>query len=169
MSQPTLRILEKLTCEARTNRRLDSLLRDPDTCESGNWYMNVPRGFNDALDIKFNVSSASPGWSQSACFSFRQSDVLYDSPKAYGAWGEALKELNLGVEILKASPAGQGGNGTWFPGHILLRIHITNGERTKLIPRGTYEMTQIDFVRFLIVGPDDQFASAIAKADGQLL
>lgn len=60
--------------------------------------------------------------------------------------------------------AGQDGNRGWYPGNVLLNILTPNEQRTKILPRGLYEMTQIDFVRFLIAGPDTEFGKEIAKA-----
>lgn len=44
-------------------------------------------------------------WTQGHCYCFAEGHVLYDSPKAYMVWGEALKHFKLGLQIIRAIPS----------------------------------------------------------------
>lgn len=164
MSKNSLDILEQLTAQSRTGNRLKELLKDPEAESNSNWHMAVPPCFNDALDIKWNCGAPNSGWTQSGCFAFKTADTLYDTPHAYKVWSEALKHINLCVQIESASSAGQGEEGTRYPGSITLAFFTPNADRTKIVKRGTHSMTQDDFIRFLIAGPDKAFMEKIKKA-----
>ena len=58
MNEESLKVLDELEKDSRTNRRLKELLRDPEAEYADGWYMAVPSCFNDALDIK-RISGAS--------------------------------------------------------------------------------------------------------------
>jgi hypothetical protein len=164
MSKTSLAILEKLTGQSRSGSRLKDLLKDPKAEHHPDWYMAVPPCFNDALDIKWNCGASNSGWTQSGCFAFKTADTFYDTPRAYEVWSEALKHLNLCVEIEAASSAGQGEGGTRYPGSVSLAFFTPNADRTKIVKRGTHSMSQDDFVRFLIAGPDAEFKAKIEEA-----
>lgn len=163
MTNPALKTLEKIEKQGR-GKRLKGLLKDPESDRDDNWYMAVPPCFNDALDIKWNWGASNSGWTQSGCFAFKTADMLYDTARAYEAWSEALKHLNFCVEIETASSAGQGDGGTRYPGSVTFAFFTPTADRTKIVKRGTHSMTQDDFVRFLIAGPDEDFKAKIEKA-----
>ena len=163
MTSPALKMLEEIEKQVR-GKRLKDLLKDPESDHDDNWYMAVPPCFNDALDIKWNCGAPNSGWTQSGCFAFKSADTLYDTPRAYKVWSEALKHLNLCVQIETASSAGQGEGGTRYPGSVTLSFFTPDVARTKIVKRGTHFMTQNGFVRFLIAGPDEDFKAKIEEA-----
>lgn len=169
MNTSSLETLKKLTYEPkpeenlkkRGRKRLKTLLKNPESDHDENWYMAVPPCFNDALDIKWNYGIPNSGWTQSGCFSFKDADTIYDSTRAYGEWSEALKHTNFYIQIKTGIPAGQAEGGTRFPGSVILEFYTPDANRTKIVKRGKHSMTQDDFVRFLISGPDKDFKARI--------
>jgi hypothetical protein len=75
------------------------------------WKMAVSEAFRDCLDIKYSPYNLDKdtvinAWSQGLNYSFAEGHILYDTPLAYeGLWAEALKYINLGVQIRQAKPA----------------------------------------------------------------
>jgi hypothetical protein len=75
------------------------------------WKMAVSEAFIDCLDIKYSPykldkNTVIYAWSQGLNYSFTEGHILYDTPLAYqGSWAEALKYINLGVQIREAKPA----------------------------------------------------------------
>lgn len=163
-TESTHSLLDKLTAGGRMNRRSKNLLRDPNTPSASDWFMYVPVAFNEALDIRFETSGPNEGWTQSGCFSFKQSDTIYDSSSAYQCWSEALKAINLGVKVKMASPAGTGEGNNRYRGFVLFVVMMPDSERTMLVDKFEWQLTQDDFVRFLINGPSGDLEAAIKKA-----
>lgn len=139
------------------SQRSKMLLHDPDSAGNDGWYMCVPKCFNDALDIKFNCTPASPGWTQSTCFSFKGQDTIYDTPKAHQVWSAALQEIGFSVVVQSAASAGQGpvGSGCRYSGNVGFAVCSPTEDKAKLARRFTTSLSQDDFVRFLIAGPSD--------------
>lgn len=169
MSKTSICVLEQVIREKATRaNRLTDLLKDPFAETAEGWYMCVPSCFNDALDIKQTDRVVNKKktlvWTQGSLFDFNPGDTIYDTPDAYKVWSEALKHINLCVQIATASSAGQGEGGTRFPGSVTLAFFTPNPTRTSIVERGTYSMTQDDFVRFLIEGPDEEFKAKIEDA-----
>ena len=168
-----LEILRKLTQDRKTLSLLEKeknvgrfkeLLKDPELEYEGGWFMCVPKQFNDALDIKHNCGNLNPGWTQSNCFDFKAEDILYDTPKAYRIWSEALQHIRLCVMVKQASSAGPTGKGNpRFPGRVNFEILLPKEDRSSLVKKGKHEMTQDDFVRFLISGPDEYLSMKLKQ------
>lgn len=163
MTDRSLKIFEQVTSATRVSRRLKDLLKNPESDHEEGWHMAVPSCFNDALDIRLNFG-VNRGWTQSGCFAFKQGDVLYDTPRAYTVWSEALQHINLSLQITAASPAGEAKGGGRTPGTVTCDFFSPNRDRTQLVRRGTHSMTQDDLVRMLIVGPPDDLAHKIEEA-----
>ncbi len=142
---------------SKGSQRSKTLLHDPDSNGDDGWYMCAPKCFNDALDIKFNCTPASPGWTQSTCFAFKGQDTIYDTPKAHQIWSAALQEIGFSVIVQSASSAGQGavGSGRRYAGNVGFAVCSPSEDKQKLIRRFTTSLSQDDFVRFLITGPSD--------------
>ena len=130
--------------------------------------MCVPQFFNDALDIKqterVKNKKKTLVWTQGSSFSFKIGDTLYDTPNAYRVWSEALKSINLCIQVKTTSSAGstEGDSGR-FPGSVTFTILTPNKDRSKIVERGEHIMTQDDFVRFLISGPPEELKQKIDR------
>jgi len=160
-----LRITESADKKPKKKPRLTELLHSPEAEETPDWYMCVPACFNEALDIRLTPRQQAGQqrmvWTQGSTFSFKQGDIIYDTPKAYLQWSEALKHLHLGVIIRLAVDSvpekrNEGGDviSPRNHGQVSFTLHRPNAEKTRLIEYGEHELTQDDFVRFLIAGPD---------------
>lgn len=128
-----------------TTKRL-TLFRPADASETSGWFMHVPRHFNEALDIRIMERRKNTvpflSWTQGSLFSFSKDDVLYKSPHS----DRSNAPL---IQILQASPVGKEPSGQRYKGHIRFRWYFSEED-------STVEMTQDDFVRFLISGPVEQ-------------
>ena len=123
------------------NKRLH-LLRAADASETPHWFMHVPRYFNDALDIRVieRRKNTVPflSWTQGSLFSFSKDDVLYKNPHS------DLSTAPL-IQILQASPVDIDSSGQRNKGYVRFRCFFSEKD-------STLEMTQDDFVRYLISG-----------------
>ena len=83
MKQKALQLMEQLTRASAKEDRLTDLLRDPETDSTPDWFMQVPRCFNDALDIKQTPRKVGGKtvtvWTQGAGFAFKAGDMIYDT------------------------------------------------------------------------------------------
>ena len=170
MKKDTLRLLERLIKEKSTREnRLSELLKDPESDHEESWAMCLPTTFNDALDIKrterIEKGTKITCWTQGSSFSFNNGDTIYDTPDAYQVFGEAIKHINLCVQIQQATSAKprEGSQGR-SSGSVAFTILTPNKERTHLVTRCRHTLSQDDFVRFLIAGPDGDLAAKIYKA-----
>jgi len=169
MRKKTLDLLESLLNASVTREhRKTQLLKDPDVEYYEGWYMCIRKCFNEALDIKYTTITENKVpkrvKTQGTIFSFKKGDALYDTPKAYEQWSEALKHINLCVQVEKASdvtPASK--NNKRFPGYVFFNILTPNQERTKLVLRDQLRMSQDEFVRFLITGPSVEMLKRINR------
>ncbi len=157
MRTESLQIFDQIAGSERTSRRLKTLLKDPHEFGSQDWFMSVPPGFYDALDIKWDKSL---GWTQGGLFSFKQGDVLHDSRKAYESW---FSDLTLTIQVTSASPVSQGSSGDRFEGNVEFEIFCPDKARVRVERLGSYRMSQVDFVRFIISGPDEQLSLRISE------
>lgn len=169
VSKEALGILKRVT-DQKSNKeiRLTDLLKDPYAETAEGWFMCVPPFFNDALDLKQTERVKKKEkilvWTQGSSFSFGIGDVLYDTPNANKVWSEAIKSLNLCVQVETASSAGPiEGEARRFAGSVTFRILTPNKDRSKLIERGKHTMSQDDFVRFLIAGPPEELKKEIER------
>jgi hypothetical protein len=132
------------------------LLKGPESDYESGWFMAVPSVFSSSLDIKINCGTNNPGWTQSGCFAFADHDVIYDVPPHKRKWADDLYHVRIGIQIKSASPAGQGSSG-----RVVFDYFVHDGEGTSVEMRGTSVMTQDEFVRFLIVGPEYEIKERI--------
>lgn len=126
-------------------------------------------------------------WTQGSRFSFKLGDTLYDSHHAYKAWPEGLKETNLCVQVREASQAvpsdRKGKKSTQIdwrktfksspsktieeavkllqiprdPGRVEFVIKTPDEDRQIMVERTRQTLTQDEFVRFLIMGPPEDW------------
>jgi len=157
-----IRILEKLLEPSRQSRkakRLKETLKDPQAPHDPGWHFVPGPPFNDALDMRLTESvqekKATRSWTQGSNFAFKRGDVLFDTPDGYGNWQEALKRVGSCVQVLSARdvcpPTGEKERD---PGQVLFAVLRPDGKRTKLERVDELEMTQDEFVRFLILGSE---------------
>lgn len=169
MIQQAITILDDLIREKRSREnRTESLLKDPSTRSGDGWYMCVPPCFNEALDIR-RTERVKNGkkrlvWTQGSWFSFKRGDTVYDTADAYKVWSEALKSINLCVQIKSGYNAGPSERASErFSGSVTFSILTPDKARSKLVERTEHTMSQDDFVRFLIAGPCEELQSKISS------
>lgn len=128
--------------------------------------MCVPSCFNNALDIRQTLrkkdGKESLIWTQGSAFSFKPGDTIYHTPKAYSEWSEAVRHLCLCIQVHQATDASpeksiaDGGTVPRNPGVVRFSILTSNDHKTAVVKRGDAELTQDEFVRLLIRGPDGE-------------
>ena len=162
MNLRNIDLLERIIAQkpSRENR-LTELLRDPLAEFAEGWYMCVPACFIEALDIKQTERMINKKktivWTQGSSFSFKDGDVIYDTPEAYKCWTEAIKRINLCIQIdaaISAGPVRDGRNGR-FSGSVTFSILLPDEGRNQVIRHGSRTMSQDEFVKFLIIGPPE--------------
>lgn len=146
------------------------------------WYFAVGECFKDALDIKLTerrepfiidgirqyeiteknsvkkkkpLSKTVMRWTQGMCYSFAEGHILYDTPKAYLEWKDALKYINMACFIVRATPSGINGDGLFTNGSVTFKLAKPNDARDELRIIGQYHLNQKEFVQFLKDGKID--------------
>ncbi len=150
------RLLESLTQGEGILRRTTDLLKAPDADSPNQWHMCVPSCFNAALDIRYSERKKNKKpywvWTQGADFSFAAGDIIYDTPDGYKVWSEALKSIKRCVQISEAKPAGGAEEGDRYSGLVKAKVFRPNEKRSALCLEQELQMTQYDFVSYLIFG-----------------
>ncbi len=159
-----------LNSKAIRKQRTIKLLKDPVTEYTEDWYMFVPKCFNAALDIKYTIKSVNKVKklvrTQGITFSFKKGDILYNTPKAYLQWSEALKYIKLCVDVEQSSDVTPPSKDKRrYPGFVFFRILTPNQDQTKLVLRDQLRMSQDEFVKFLIAGPSEEILSRINRTE----
>ena len=92
-------------------------------------------------------------WTQGAEYSFSEGHVIYDTPKAYRIWKEALQHISYMVNVLRSTPSKwDEDEGVNIEGSVTFLLQKPNAERTGLDKIDQYSMTQTKFVEFLRTG-----------------
>lgn len=162
-----LKLTDDTADEGKRTKRMTELLKVPDDEQPPGWFMCIPSCFNNALDIRQTPrkkdGKESLIWTQGSAFSFKPGDAIYDTPRAYSAWGEALKHLSICIRIHQASDATPeksnadgGGTAPRNPGIVRFSVLTLNDQKTAVVRQGDAELTQDEFVRLLIGGPDGE-------------
>lgn len=155
MTAQALDLLERLRQAPAKDERLLDLLKDPETDGTPGWFLNVPRCFNDALDIRQTErkvdGKSSLVWTQGTTFSFKAGDVLYCSPAGHETWAESMAVIKVCVQIKAASKA-TSGDGQRNPGTVAFERFHPCPENKRLVCSDRHATTQDGFVRFLITG-----------------
>lgn len=156
MKAEGLKILGKLEASSKTReRRLTTLIRSPDEAD-GDWFMHVPVSFNNALDIRRTerVGSLESVWTQGGNFSFAIGDTIYDTPRAYERWADALQHIGYCITVSQATAVSPPTVTTpRHSGYVGFNLSAPDASKTALTAIRAYAMTQDEFVRFLITGP----------------
>ena len=158
MRDAELAILDRLKSpQEKKPERLSELLRDPDADATPHWFMNVPKCFNEALDIRetTRVIKKTPTlvWTQGSTFAFKPGDILYDTEKASGEWSEALRHIKVSLHIRSATCANsQQPGASRAPGVVSFDVMTPSTDAAHLITISSRTLTQDEFVRLLISG-----------------
>ena len=151
------------------------------------WFMAVKECFKEQLDIRYTekviTEEAADGtkkkrivseWTQGVCYCFAREHMLYDTPKAYLPWAEALQHMNLACKITSASPnelvriedeevaqevaqekpkkSKKPKGYTLQLGYVFFKLFKPNAEHSALAEIGDFQLTQNQFVEFLMTG-----------------
>jgi hypothetical protein len=128
------------------------------------WHFAVGECFRDELDIKLTPRKVDGmdvmRWTQGEEYHFAEGHVVYDTPKAYIQWSEALKHINCVCSVLWATPnkiktitdSNNKKKSKLIVGHVRFKLLKPNTERDGLQTVGSYDLTQNEFVEFLKTG-----------------
>ena len=159
-----LALLERILKMKRGDKRLSKCLRNPEEEYTDDWFICIPKCFNDSLDIKYTERKKAGKtyfeWTQGSAFTFKAGNILYDTSKAYEHWSEALGHMEHCIQIIEAFEAipeekkSAKNQGTIRnPGIVRFHTFVPNKNRSRLIKHREKTMTQDEFVHFLIAGP----------------
>jgi hypothetical protein len=175
MSKKSLDVLKAIYLNKKDKRprRLTDTLRHPEQDYTQDWYMCVPKCFNDALDIKktTRVERNEEGkrieklvWTQGAAFSFKIGDVLYDTPLAYRLpWTEALQHITIALQVKQVVDRPESdGPETRSTSDVLFGMFAPDALNMRLNKVGEYTLPQHAFVRFLIAGPEEELKNLVS-------
>ena len=157
MRQEAIRILDQITSSAKNRQhRVTGLMRSP-TKADPDWFMCVPPCFNAALDIlqttRILDRQQSLTWTQGSNFSFAAGDVIYNDPRAYNEWLDALRHLRYCVHITTANSVTPGErSSTRNSGSVTFELLTPNDSKTGIECDSRHTVTQDDLVRLLITG-----------------
>jgi len=146
--------------EGKTSKKtVRSLEIDPEFDEEKfaiGWHFSIPEAFKDCLDIKLTTRMENKQpvlkTTQGQFFSFSEGQIIYDSPKGYLPWPEALQHIRRYCVVLSASPNQRGENGELINGQVQFQLKRPNQDKTGVEVIETYRLTQNDFVQFLKTG-----------------
>ncbi len=171
----SLQLLQGLIAQKARQHRRTKCLKNPERIhiDKDEWFIYVPSCFNDCLDIAKTDRVETTGklildektqkmkpekktkkvWTQGSLFAFHRGCILYDTPKAYVRWGDAVKEIKYCISI-------QDGESVKLatkkekrkPGNVKFAVLKPSLRTSSLEEIGTFELTQDGFVRFLIDG-----------------
>jgi hypothetical protein len=136
---------------SKNTRRCESLIADFSSGFAKGWAWAVKKDFASALDITLSsrVVKGKPNtevWTSGRMFSFAKGDIIYDAPEAYSnTWSESLKHINQSLEVLSATSADVG-----FEGSIEAQLY--EKKDGVLIKTKVFRGTQRQFVEGLILG-----------------
>jgi hypothetical protein len=165
--EKAVKLIEDSGNKGPRTKRLPDLIKPPEDNETYNWHMCVPACFNNALDIKqtprIKDGKECSVWTQGSAFSFKTGDTIYDTPKAYLEWRQALRYISRCISVEDATdaiPAKKNIRQNVViprdPGSVLFSILTPNEQKTGIVKRGSFQLTQDEFVLFLINGVDDK-------------
>jgi len=124
------------------------------------WHFSIGECFKDQLDIKY-VERKVKGksvmrWTQGPYCCFAEGHIVYDTPKAYSQWSEALKHINVFCEVVRATPNHLDEDGKFVNGFVTFVLRKPNYDRTGIETIDQYHLSQNDFVEFLRTGNFDE-------------
>lgn len=120
------------------------------------WYFAVGECFRDELDIKYTQRIENTKkvmrWTQGPFYCFAEGHILYDTPKGYLQWSEALKHIGVVCSVIRATPNLLNDQGAFVNGQVYFKLSKPNQSRTGLDAVDNYQATQNEFVQFLKKG-----------------
>jgi hypothetical protein len=130
-----LTTLDRLVTSGKSReQRLTTLIRSPDEADI-HWFMHVPTCFNDALDIRRTNRIFEPDnkniWTQGSNFSFGPGDTIYDTPRAYERWADALQHIrfcfkvSIAIAVTAAKRISETHTSPRVPGHVTFTITMS--------------------------------------------
>ena len=139
----------------RQKRSLDLIAKFVDGYAK-DWRFAVGECFRDELDIKYTQrvenSKKVMRWTQGPYYCFTEGHILYDTPKGYLQWSEALKHIGVVCSVIRATPNSLNNQGAFVNGQVYFKLSKPNKSRTSLNALGNYHATQNEFVEFLKTG-----------------
>lgn len=143
--------INKENDKSRHQRRSLNLIANFTDGYAEDWHFAVGECFKDELDIKYTKriekSEKVMRWTQGHSFCFAEGHIIYDTPKAYLQWSEALKHIKLCCSVLRAVP-----NRPDNSGSVTFKLSKPNKNKDGLETIGQYNLTQNAFVEFLKTG-----------------
>lgn len=141
--------------QKRQNRSL-ILIADFINGYAKGWHFAVGECFKDQLDIKYTDRSINGKktkiLTQGKLFCFAEGHVIYDTPKAYLQWSEALKHIKLRCFVIRAVPNRLDRKGNIINGAVVFKLSKPNKNKDGLETIGQYDLTQNAFVTYLKTG-----------------
>lgn len=169
-----LSIDDKIRELAKSSKRSTELIANFTEGYADGWHMAVKESFRPQLDIKFtNRVDTKPTkegkpyknqiriWTQGSRIAFDKGHIFFDTPFGHEKWDEALKQINLVCVVIDAKPNDvrkkKADNNKAYmneliEGFVEIELLIPNHEKTGLISRGLFKISQNEFVEFLIRG-----------------
>lgn len=121
-----------------------------------NWHFAVGEFFKNELDIKYTQrienSKEVMRWTQGPFYCFAEGHVLYDTPKGYLQWSEALKHIGVVCSIIRSTPNSLNDQDVFVNGQVFFKLSVPNQSRNGLDEVDSYHATQTEFVEFLKKG-----------------
>ena len=136
-----------MTIKARQDRSLDLIANFVNGFAEG-WYYAVGECFRDELDIKYTLRKELiegkkkdiMRWTQGPFYSFKEGHTLYDTPKAYLQWSEALKYIRLICEVIRATPNTVSDDNKFINGSVTFTLNKPNYDKTGITNIGQHTM-----------------------------
>jgi len=117
------------------------------------WQFAVGECFRNELDIKYTQRIENTKkvmrWTQGSFYCFAEGHVLYDTPKGYFRWSEALKHILVVCSVISATPNTLNDQGAFVNGQVYFKLSKPDQSRTGLDAVDNYHATQNEFVEFL--------------------
>ena len=163
----------------RANRSLELIAEFKDGYAK-NWYFAVGECFKDELDIKYTQriekikingkiqyeevldkngklkkkakTKKVRRWTQGTSYSFAEGHVIYDVPKVYLPWREALHHIKLACHVIRATPGRFNDENQFIDGAVTFKLSKPNDNKSGLKTISQYTLTQTDFVYYLKTG-----------------
>jgi len=171
----TQKFLEKEGRYPTKEKRLTEFLKNPERTliDNDEWFIYVPSFFNDCLDIAKTDRRFKTGrkikdkktgkmrdeteirkvWTQGSRFAFHRGCTLYDTPKAYHRWCDAINEIKYCVSIHNATSAEPAMNEKErIRGTVEFSILSPSTQTMSLKEIGVFTLKQDEFISFLING-----------------
>ncbi len=158
-SDDALGLLQKLATQKSRDKRNTECLKTPERSheDKDEWFIYVPSCFNDCLDIERTDrvvrNKRKKVWTQGSRFAFHRGCTLYDTPRAYDRWGDAANHIKFCISVRRGEAAEPSTKEKERkPGTVEFSVFSPSTRSACLKEIGTFELTQDEFIKFLIEG-----------------